>query len=122
MAAATLAGFGAIRVTIHPLVSIGAREAELHQHTDGLLDTQLRQTQARRLRAVHFLVALCTLGLALAPPANSQTKHAATRHASARPAGAKPSELPAPQKTYGSASAPITMEVFSDYQCPMCRN
>lgn len=28
----------------------------------------------------------------------------------------------APVKTYGSSSAPITMEVFSDYQCPSCRS
>jgi len=27
----------------------------------------------------------------------------------------------APDKTYGWKSAPITMEVFSDYQCPVCR-
>ncbi len=90
----------------------------MNQHTDGSLDIQLRPTQAaRRPRAVHFLIALCALGLALVPPANAQTKHASARHA-----GAKPSELPAPQKSYGSASAPIVMEVFSDYQCPMCRN
>jgi len=29
--------------------------------------------------------------------------------------------LPTPAKAYGSKSAPITMEVFSDYQCPHCR-
>ncbi len=29
--------------------------------------------------------------------------------------------LPAPMKTFGVKSAPITMEVFSDYQCPACR-
>lgn len=91
----------------------------MHQHTDGSLDTQLRQTQAWRPRAVHLLVALCSLGLALAPLASSQTKQVAAKHPGAKP---KPSELPAPQKTYGSASAPITMEVFSDYQCPTCRN
>ncbi len=25
-------------------------------------------------------------------------------------------------KSYGSKTAPITMEVFSDYQCPACRS
>jgi hypothetical protein len=29
--------------------------------------------------------------------------------------------LAAPVKTYGSKSAPITMEAFTDYQCPGCR-
>jgi protein-disulfide isomerase len=29
--------------------------------------------------------------------------------------------LPAPVKAYGLKSAPITMEVFTDYQCPRCR-
>jgi protein-disulfide isomerase len=30
--------------------------------------------------------------------------------------------LPAPVKAYGSRTAPIKMEVFTDYECPMCRN
>lgn len=30
--------------------------------------------------------------------------------------------LPAPIKSYGSSGAPIRMEVFTDYECPMCRN
>jgi protein-disulfide isomerase len=30
--------------------------------------------------------------------------------------------MPAPVKTYGSNSAPITMEVFTDYECPTCRS
>lgn len=28
--------------------------------------------------------------------------------------------LPAPVKTYGSKNAPITLEVFGDYECPSC--
>lgn len=31
------------------------------------------------------------------------------------------SSIPAPNKAYGWKNAPITMEVFSDYQCPYCR-
>jgi protein-disulfide isomerase len=30
--------------------------------------------------------------------------------------------LAAPVKSYGSSSAPIRMDVFTDYACPMCRN
>jgi protein-disulfide isomerase len=30
--------------------------------------------------------------------------------------------LPAPVKAYGSRTAPIQMEVFTDYECPMCKN
>jgi protein-disulfide isomerase len=29
--------------------------------------------------------------------------------------------LGAPTKTYGSSNAPITMEVFTDYECPTCK-
>jgi protein-disulfide isomerase len=35
---------------------------------------------------------------------------------------ARSENLTAPMKTYGSRTAPITMEVFSDYECPMCKN
>jgi protein-disulfide isomerase len=35
---------------------------------------------------------------------------------------ARTESLPAPMKAYGSRTAPITMEVFTDYECPMCRN
>jgi protein-disulfide isomerase len=50
-----------------------------------------------------------------AKPASSATAHAAT--------AAKPvASLGAPVKSYGKSTAPITMEVFSDYECPSCRN
>lgn len=38
----------------------------------------------------------------------------------AKPAQAEP--LGPPNKAVGTPSAPITMEVFSDYECPQCRN
>jgi protein-disulfide isomerase len=39
------------------------------------------------------------------------------------PAGAQSKAAAAPvEKALGSKSAPITMEVFSDYQCPHCRD
>jgi protein-disulfide isomerase len=34
---------------------------------------------------------------------------------------ATPAALPAPDKTYGVKSAPLELEVYSDYQCPYCR-
>ena len=50
-----------------------------------------------------------------AKPATSATTHAHT-------ATSATAALGSPVKTYGSSSAPITMEVFSDYECPSCRN
>jgi protein-disulfide isomerase len=49
-------------------------------------------------------------GVAQAAPRTAQT-HAKTAQSAASPV-----------KTYGSSSAPITMEVFGDYQCPSCRS
>ena len=48
-------------------------------------------------------------------PATSKTAAPAHKHAAADPA---PSA--APVKTIGNKNAPISMEVFSDYQCPSC--
>jgi protein-disulfide isomerase len=56
-----------------------------------------------------------------APPAAKPSSSAGTHAHTA--AAAKPvAALGAPVKSYGSSSAPITMEVFSDYECPSCRN
>ena len=58
---------------------------------------------------------LCAvLVLVCGTSAQSAPKVAKT-HAKAAPIAA------APVKSYGSSSAPITMEVFSDYECPSCR-
>lgn len=57
------------------------------------------------------------LGLGLASAATGKGSKMASKPASrpVEPAGS-------PLKAYGSKDAPITMEVFSDYQCPSCRN
>ncbi len=52
--------------------------------------------------------------LALALDMAGQAK---LRHAKAAPAPPDPTAM----KAYGSKTAPITLEVFSDYQCPACR-
>lgn len=59
-----------------------------------------------------------------APAAFSQTTPTATK-TSAKPAkkaasATDPAASATPVKTFGNKTAPITMEVFSDYQCPSC--
>jgi protein-disulfide isomerase len=70
-------------------------------------------------------LALISLGLSFASGAGAQTAPAAAKPATSAHANAaaKPvAPQAAPVKAYGSSSAPITMEVFSDYECPSCRN
>jgi protein-disulfide isomerase len=57
-----------------------------------------------------------------AAPATSSAKPATAPKAAA--STAKPAAKPvgAPSKSYGSPNAPIKMEVFTDYECPSCRN
>jgi Thioredoxin len=64
---------------------------------------------------VAVIVALI-LGLGIASAATGTS-----RTTSPKPVKAVESAGP-PVKAYGSKDAPITMEVFSDYQCPSCRN
>jgi protein-disulfide isomerase len=57
------------------------------------------------------------LGLGIASPSAKGT----SRKATGKTAKAVEPVGP-PVKAYGSKDAPITMEVFTDYQCPSCRN
>jgi len=52
-------------------------------------------------------------------PAKSAAKK---NTSSAKSAASKPAAEGPPDKSYGSPSAPIKLEVFTDYQCPSCRS
>jgi len=52
-------------------------------------------------------------------PAASST--AATHESAAHAVAPAKSALGSPVKSYGSPSAPVKLEVFTDYQCPSCR-
>jgi protein-disulfide isomerase len=76
--------------------------------------------EKRRRRGVTFfayaLVLLVAAGISLrAAPRRNQVKGRRIHPVAAE-------TLPAPVKSYGSSSAPIKMEVYTDYECPMCRN
>ncbi|MBZ5703525.1 MAG: DsbA family protein [Acidobacteriia bacterium] len=62
-----------------------------------------------RLRLLPAIILTVVLGLA------------ASLALTAAPPQAKPAAEVDPHKAFGSKSAPITMEVFSDFQCPACR-
>ena len=75
---------------------------------------------ARRLAKRCALAAMLTVSVGLAAGIGAQTtKTASTKKVSARPKA--DSWISAvPNKTIGNPSAPIKMEVFSDYECPSC--
>jgi len=84
----------------------------LNSQTEISIGKIRRERRARWPRTLRLLLPLSVLSLAVPLATIAQTKHT-----SAKPAG-----IAAPQKSYGSPSAPIVMEVFSDYQCPSCRS
>jgi protein-disulfide isomerase len=71
-----------------------------------------KPAQARRAAWIVGAISLLVFGAVIsAPAASAQT-----------PTHAKAAEtFGAPSKAYGSSSAPIKIEVFSDYECPSCR-
>lgn len=87
------------RTTWAPLANAGSRT--------------LRHGRFLSVTLVFVGATLFTLSLVAAPRAGQSVKNAKLARS--------PQPLPAPVKSYGSRSAPITMEVFSDYECPMCR-
>jgi len=66
-----------------------------------------------------ILVGIVTFGL-FAGMATSLAFGAGQSAAHTKPAAA--AEEGPPEKTLGSRNAPIVMEVFSDYSCPMCKS
>jgi hypothetical protein len=80
----------------------------------------VRRFAARASLTAALLSALALLAPVVtaqtATPTSAKSTTPTHRHAVATSNGA----LAAPVKTIGNRNAPITMEVFSDYQCPSC--
>jgi protein-disulfide isomerase len=70
------------------------------------------------VRRFKFLAFVAVSALATAALAQQQAKPSTPAAAKAAPAASAPPNF---QKTMGNPSAPITMEVFGDFQCPACR-
>lgn len=72
----------------------------------------LNRARARWAKSAAWpLILASVLVLGLIPHASARTTRSA----------AKATEtIPAPIKAYGSKNAPITLEVFADYECPSC--
>ena len=83
-----------------------------------------------RARSLRRLLAVIALGLALslidiaafarATDNAGETGFRCEGHQRSKPRAAKSVDASAPVKTYGSKNAPITLEVFGDYECPSC--
>jgi protein-disulfide isomerase len=77
-----------------------------------------RRVKSLPVRQIRFLILVALCVVATAAFAKKQTKAPAPSAAKATPAAAA---NPTFQKTIGNPNAPITMEVFGDFQCPACR-
>lgn len=100
----------------------------------GVLSRNLWEACGVWRKTVAALIVALVFAFAIGSPAYSQTastqpKTTAPAKSAASAKTPKPATAPAktasigaPVKAYGSSSAPITMEVFSDYECPVCRS
>jgi protein-disulfide isomerase len=112
----------AIRVTIRAREQLRGAEGDLSHRLRGFAGPLCVPGRAKALGAcgaLLMLVMLCAATVGSAAVAQTETKKAAPKavHAKATAAADRPIS-----KSYGSSSAPIKMEVFTDYQCPSCRN
>ena len=85
--------------------------------------------ETARARWLRRLLAVIALGLTLSlinvaafarAKDNAAKPASASKATSAAAGAAKSVDASAPVKTYGSKNAPITLEVFGDYECPSC--
>jgi protein-disulfide isomerase len=74
------------------------------------------------VRRTLIIAIVCVLSASAAVAQTAPAKAAKPTTVSAKKAAPLTAPAAAPVKSYGSSTAPITMEVFSDYQCPSCRN
>ena len=93
------------------------------------MNLSLHLFRRRFVRSIGAQVAFAcvVLGAGWASPAGAQAQAAASAKQPAKtsakvaPKSAQADLIGPPNKSIGSKSAPITMEIFSDYQCPACR-
>jgi protein-disulfide isomerase len=91
---------------------------------DELISRMDRRFVRRMVSRAQWAAAILTVFAMLAPAiaAQTATPTSAKAAAPARKRAADTAAPGAPVKTIGNRNAPITMEVFSDYQCPSCGN
>lgn len=85
-------------------------------------ETGLKKQTGRRPRVIalsrSLLAVSAALLIAVALQATPQAAHVAHK----APATRATTAISAPVKVYGAKGAPITLELFTDYECPICRN
>lgn len=106
------------------------------EYTTFAMDAHSEDSVKRRLSLVPVCAAVVLASALLLPaapkPGNTQTAKASAKKVSAKPAPA--ATVPQistitvdgvadidPTKAFGSKNAPVVMEVFSDFQCPACK-
>jgi protein-disulfide isomerase len=106
----------------HAKLTSHAQEAKLSSR---IIRPFVRRTASRVASRASWAAAALAMFAILSPASRAQTAATPASAKSAAPAhkhAAADAAPSAPVKTIGNHSAPITMEVFSDYQCPSCGN